>query len=205
MAVGRKVLFGYAVIERYCVFVIDKKPHGIYISVYVTWRLFLYPDGYRQYVARKRRKGVWGTAMKNCMLENLKSIMILLRSDIRNRRGKELVHLCHQAFQNQMSNGEMCEKMIEMMPAWQGWLNCGETPDWFVQEDVAAFINMALEVMEETLHAGEFEMAYDLADLLHVVPDVIAKNDKASMKRYWKVFVVKFHQKWNCNIFHKFY
>lgn len=40
MAVGRKVLFGYAVIERYCVFVIDKKPHGIYISVYVTWRLF---------------------------------------------------------------------------------------------------------------------------------------------------------------------
>lgn len=58
--------------------------------------------------------------MKNCMLENLKSIMILLRSDIRNRRGKELVHLCHQAFQNQMSNGEMCEKMIEMMPAWQG-------------------------------------------------------------------------------------
>ena len=143
--------------------------------------------------------------MNRCILENLKRIMILLRSDIQNRRGKELVHLCHQAFQNQMSNGEMCKKMIEMMPAWQDWLNCGETPDWFVQEDVAAFINMALEVMEETLHAGEFEMAYDLADLLHVVPDVIAKNDKASMKRYWKVFVVKFHQKWNCNIFHKFY
>ncbi len=63
--------------------------------------------------------------MKNCMLENLKSIMILLRSDIQNRRGKELVHLYHQAFQNQMSNGEMCKKMIEMMPTWQGWLNCG--------------------------------------------------------------------------------
>ena len=33
------------------------------------------------------------------------------------------------------------------------------------------------------------------------IPFVIFSDDK----RYWKVFVVKFHQKWNCNIFHKFY
>lgn len=40
MAVGRKVLFRYADIEGDCVFAIDKKPHGIYMKVYVTLRLF---------------------------------------------------------------------------------------------------------------------------------------------------------------------
>ena len=124
--------------------------------------------------------------MNRCILENLKRIMILLRSDIRNRRGRELVHLFRQAFQSQMSNGELCGEMMEMMPEWCSWLSCGETPardEVWVQEELAAFISQALEVMEETLHADEFEMAYDLADMLHVVPDVIVKNDKMSMKK----------------------
>ncbi len=160
--------------------------------------------------AREREKMATGggTAMNRCILENLKRIMILLRSDIRNRRGRELVHLFRQAFQSQMSNGELCGEMMEMMPEWCSWLSCGETPardEVWVQEELAAFISQALEVMEETLHADEFEMAYDLADMLHVVPDVIVKNDKMSMKSYWKRFVVPFHKKWNCNIFHKFY
>lgn len=143
--------------------------------------------------------------MNPCILENLKSIMILMRSDIRNRRGKEIVHLLHRAVLNQMSNGEMCEKMIEWMPEWRGWLLYGEKPDQFVPDGMMVFVNQALEVMKEALHAGEFEMAYDLADMLHVVPDVIAENDKASMKSYWKAFVVPFHKKWNCSIVHKFY
>ena len=78
--------------------------------------------------AREREKMATGggTAMNRCILENLKRIMILLRSDIRNRRGRELVHLFRQAFQSQMSNGELCGEMMEMMPEWCSWLSCGE-------------------------------------------------------------------------------
>ena len=36
MAVGRKVLFGYAVIR------IDKEPHGIYAKVYISERFLFY-------------------------------------------------------------------------------------------------------------------------------------------------------------------
>ncbi|MDE7183112.1 MAG: hypothetical protein K2O40_01275 [Lachnospiraceae bacterium] len=143
--------------------------------------------------------------MNPCILENLKSIMILMRSDIRNRRGEEIVHLFHRAFLNQMRNSELCEKMIEMMPEWRGWLIDGEKTDQVIPDRLLAFVNLALEVMREALHAGEFEMAYDLADMLHVLPDVIADNDKASRRSYWKIFVVSFQKKWHCNIFHKFY
>ena len=47
-------------------------------------------------------------------------------------------------------------------------------------------------------------MAYDIADMLHVLPEIVIANQKKRLKQYWKIYVKPFHKKWKCNIFNEF-
>ena len=50
----------------------------------------------------------------------------------------------------------------------------------------------------------EYKMAYDIADMLHVLPEIVIANQKKRLKQYWKIYVKPFHKKWKCNIFNEF-
>ena len=53
---------------------------------------------------------------------------------------------------------------------------------------------MALCMMEEYLATNAYDAAYDIADLLHVLPDIVIRGNEKQLKRYWKVYVYQIYQ-----------
>ena len=55
----------------------------------------------------------------------------------------------------------------------------------------------ALKCLLSELRRGNFDKAYDLADGIHCLPEIIADNDFKIPKSYWKTFVVNYRNKWD--------
>lgn len=49
----------------------------------------------------------------------------------------------------------------------------------------------ALELMKTHILAQEYYTAYDIADMLHVLPEIVIDNNKG-LKQYWKNYVKPF-------------
>ena len=47
------------------------------------------------------------------------------------------------------------------------------------------------------LNKGEFDKAYDLVDVFHCLPEIIADNHFTIPKSYWKSFVKCYRNKWD--------
>lgn len=141
--------------------------------------------------------------MNESLLVNLRRIMVFLRSDIRNKENDKVLNILIKAYEGIIYNNEMCDMIIKIMPDWKEQLMYGEGKNQLIQEEIIKYVKTAMQIMKDSLSTGEYDMAYDIADLLHVLPDVIMQDDK-SMKKYWKVFVKKFDRKWKCNAFTKY-
>lgn len=51
--------------------------------------------------------------------------------------------------------------------------------------------------------SGEFERAFDLADVIHTLPDTLITPNR-DMNSYWNTFVVPYQSKWNSTLFDEF-
>ena len=142
--------------------------------------------------------------MNESMLTNFYIIMVYIRFDIKNKENKDIIYLLNQAVDGLINNKEMCEAIIRIMPDWKEQLKDEGSEYHFIHEKIIEFVKVAMYIMEDRLTMNEYDIAYDIADMLHVLPEIIIQNKKRRLKRYWQVYVENFHKKWNCDDFTKF-
>lgn len=134
--------------------------------------------------------------MNKNVLINFQRIMVFLRADIKNERSNNISYILSQTFDNSLNNKEMCDAIIKIMPDWKTQLQYGESENQVVQEEIIEFIKQTMQIMGDSLSANEFDFAYDIADILHVLPDIVIRNEKKGLKEYWEVYIEKFNKKW---------
>lgn len=143
-------------------------------------------------------------SVNESMLINFQIVMVFMRSDIKNEENKYILEILIQAFDGKLNNQEMCEALAIRRPDWKTQLKYEENTDHLISEKMTGFVRMALGMMEAYLVTNAFDAAYDIADLLHVLPDVVIQENEKQLKRYWKVYVRPFEKKWKCNVFTRY-
>lgn len=103
-----------------------------------------------------------------------------------------------------INNKEMCDEIIKIIPNWKAQLICEGYEYCLVQKEIIDFVKIAIQIMADSLKSNKFEIAYDIADMLHVLPDVVIQKEKKGLKKYWKTYVEKFNNKWKCDDLVKF-
>lgn len=139
--------------------------------------------------------------MNESTLTNFYRIMVFIRFDIKNEENKDIVCILIQAFDGLINNKEMCDAIVKIMPDWKTQLRYEESEYYFIQKQIIEFAKTALYIMKESLATNAFEIAYDIADLLHVLPDIVLQKKTNQWKSYWKMYVEPFNKKWKCNAF----
>lgn len=52
-------------------------------------------------------------------------------------------------------------------------------------------------MLTQLLEKNNFEKAYDLADCIHCLPNIIAENNLKIPKSYWKIHLKKYRNQWD--------
>lgn len=143
--------------------------------------------------------------MNESMLINFYRIMIKLRFDIKRKENKDILCILIGAFEGLMNNKEMCNAIVKIVPDWEAQLKYEEAEYYLIQKERIEFIKAAIHIMRDNLNTNKFDIAYDIADMIHVFPDIVVQQKKKHWRRcwrkYWKVYVEPFHKKWNCDTF----
>lgn len=63
--------------------------------------------------------------------------------------------------------------------------------------DIYALLVKLFQSLICELNKKEFDKAYDLADSFHCLPEIIADNNFAIPKSFWKTFVKDYRSKWD--------
>lgn len=58
----------------------------------------------------------------------------------------------------------------------------------------------SLSILRSLLLSGKFDQAFDLADALHVLPNIIADNNGKIPKNYYKTFARPYELKWKSQL-----
>ena len=91
------------------------------------------------------------------------------------------------------------------MPDWKGQL-MDEEDEWqelALDMQLKEFIIRALELVKKYMLIQEYEIAYDIVDMLHGLPEIIIADNEKGLKQYWKNYVRPFQRKWKCKEFNE--
>lgn len=130
--------------------------------------------------------------------------MVFIRFDIKNQNNIKIIEMLIYGIENNLCTTELSAMLIEVMPYMENQLinekDVEEVFDFEI-EKYRNFILIALQAIKENIQLKKYEIAYDIADILHTFPDFVISNNKKEMKKYWKVYVNPFIKKWKCNLF----
>lgn len=132
--------------------------------------------------------------------------MFFFRYDIKNKNNLEVVDILIKVINDNVSNDKMCRMILDKMPMWNEQLvvEGDNRKEVFDNKSRKLFVIEALELLKDKLLFREYEMAYDIADILQGLPDIVISNKKEGFRQYWKLYVKPFQKKWNLNIFNEF-
>lgn len=139
------------------------------------------------------------------MWKNLQRIFVFIRFDIKDKNNSHVIDIVIKVIDNDMTNDEMCKMIVCLMPKWKGQLILKECDmqEIMLNRQLKEFIIRALEFMKEHLLYQNYGTAYDIADMLHVLPEIVVDNKKKELKLYWKDYVKPFQKKWKCKVFNE--
>ena len=70
-------------------------------------------------------------------------------------------------------------------------------PSFLKNEYIYSILSAALKELLIALNEGNLEKIADLADCLHDLPIIIVENNYSIPKKFWKVFIKSYRNKWN--------
>lgn len=143
--------------------------------------------------------------MTAVMWKNLQRIFVFIRFDIKDKNNSHVIDTIINVINDNIRNNEMCHMIFYLMPRWKGQLIVeeGELQELIFNSKLKEFTIRALELMKTYIMAQEYELAYELADMLHALPEIVIDKNKKGLKQYWKNYVKPFQKKWKCNIFNE--
>lgn len=96
--------------------------------------------------------------------ENMHRVLVFTRADIYKDKNPEIIKDLISQIQEEVTNDELHK----------------EAKDFSIR---------TLQVVYEELVAKNYDVAYDIVDMLHAFPHVVLRNDIKELKRYRKVYV----------------
>jgi hypothetical protein len=98
---------------------------------------------------------------------------------------------------NEITNFEMVKLLLQVQPNFSEQLIIKDGEECEVSEELKKFFVIILNHIMEQLKEENYDMVYDLVDMLHVFPDVIIEDKRKGKKDYWKLFVKPIIKKWD--------
>ena len=139
------------------------------------------------------------------MWKNLQRIFVFIRFDVKDNNNSYIIDTIIRAVNNNIGNDEMCKMIFYLMPDWKGQL-MDEEDEWqelALDMQLKEFIIRALELVKKYMLIQEYEIAYDIVDMLHGLPEIIIADNEKGLKQYWKNYVRPFQRKWKCKEFNE--
>lgn len=116
-------------------------------------------------------------------------ILVYIRSDIYNNENIELVRNLSLCIDENMTNDEMVKQIINISPALKHQLILRNDEIFRLNAEANDYVLNSLQIILNELQEKDYDLAYDMVDVLHVFPHVVIANDKRQIKSYWKFFV----------------
>ncbi len=144
--------------------------------------------------------------------ENLESVFVFIRFEIKNNKNCQVADLGRimeviiNGIKNHIENEQLCDMLVQIMPEWKGRFRTKTEvkQEVICNEELEQFIVHAVELMKDNLEIQHYDLAYDLADMLHALPNIVLANEKNGLKRYWKIYVIPVQKKWNRKLLKEF-
>ena len=142
--------------------------------------------------------------VSNIFLCNFSIIMVHIRKDIKNKVNIDIISILLEVFGNNLNNNNMCADIASINVSWYRQLKHeDENSITYNVEYYNQFIADTLLFLMYLLSSQQYEMAYQIVDILHILPDVILKKGKKSKKDFWKTFIIPFEENNNISFFKK--
>ncbi len=144
--------------------------------------------------------------MDNIFLHNIEIIFVYIRSDINKESNKEMSSLIIRALETSMSNSIFCQNVEKFDTFVYGQLDKNDSNSVILtgkESDCNILIKM-IQYFQDLLVAAKYELAYELADIIHAFPNIIMNDCKKSGKQFWKIYLLPFRKKYNNNFFDDF-
>lgn len=137
--------------------------------------------------------------------KNLQRIFIFLRFDIKDKNNAHVIDIIIKVINNNIRNEEMCKMLFYIMPKWEKQLIVEDSEEQEIIYNIhlGQFTIRALELMKISIINQEYEIAYDIADMLQGLPEIVIANNKKGLKQYWKIYVKSFQKKWKRKTFNR--
>jgi len=129
---------------------------------------------------------------------NFKTILVFMRFDIKNDKNAQVAGIIIDVIKNNSTFAQMKKMVTNVMPEWNNQLIAKNSKEKSInnkKEEVLFFIK-AMELLKNSFMLHDYEMAYDLADMLHAFPDIVISGQKNSLKNYWRIYVRPVQKKW---------
>lgn len=129
-------------------------------------------------------------------------VLVWVRENISSDDSLSVIHeLLETLEENKCISSDTLFADMENPEFWDGCRDL--TPQYMPIEDkkldksVLSPLLQELELLEDLLADRKTEQAYDLADAIHFLPEIILKNDGRITKDYYDVYLKPYRKKWN--------
>ena len=135
---------------------------------------------------------------------NFHRLMVFIMFDIYNINNIKIVNCLIDTLDCNYSNDRMCKILAQIQPDFDkqfinGISRCENS---FLK--FSDFILSALLLLRERLMRQDYEMAFDICDMLQGLPEFDYCYCVSNLKNYWKIYVKPFNRKWNIKFFKKY-
>lgn len=127
--------------------------------------------------------------MDSNFLLNVQRIMVFMRFNISSPQNTELVDILTNCMNSNCDNCLLVDLISNRQGELREQLLLEEGEGYGTNNNIKSFLLQMLEFISEGVDTQNYDMAYDIVDMLHVLPDVIIANDRKQLKQYWKIYV----------------
>ncbi len=144
----------------------------------------------------------------NYDLYDISYALVLIRSDIKNPKNTEILEKIKEALASDYTGAEenTVRRCLAEIPdldkaKWRFAYHENVYVNRSVMKNQQLYI-LLLKVCDELikdLKSESYEKAYDLADIFHCLPEIIADNNHTIPESYWIHYVGRYRKNWDMN------
>ncbi len=128
--------------------------------------------------------------MEKNLLKNIYKLMILMRKNIYNQNNQLICEMILQIIDCKGSNKEMLSKLNKILDTkeYLNFFDFGNSEYVTVNRTELNILIIVLGKVKNSLNSKRYDLAYDLLDGLHILPEIMADNKEIDLNSYWKVY-----------------
>lgn len=141
--------------------------------------------------------------MDNNALINIHMLLINIRFKITDTFNVKIIENIIRCLNCTLNNVEFVKLITEVDSKLLQQLVMEDGDKIKIFNSYKVFMVDMLEITIDELYKNNYDLAYDIIDMLHVLPEIMLSEDRRAIRRYYKFYVKPIVKKWNfCKISH---